>query len=350
MDLRDQLQAALGPAYTLERELGGGGMSRVFVAEETRLGRKVVVKVLAPELAAGVSAERFEREIRLAAALQQANIVPVLTAGEIGRPAVLHDAVRRGRVAARAARGADRSPIAEAVEHPARRRARARATRTRAASCIATSSRTTCCSPAARRWSRTSASRRRYQRARDAEPTDATLTQLGTSIGTPAYMAPEQAAGDPGLDHRADLYAFGVLGYELLAGHPPFEGTPQAIIAAHVNTPPPAIVRRDDLPPSLVRIIMKCLSKDPAGRHQSANELLADIEAVATPSGTRHSASPMRPTRVLAGAGAVAALVALVWFGTAGIRRERWVRTDAIPADSASVEATCVSRGICPFS
>src|SRR5262245_26566014 len=84
MDLREQLQQSLGAAYTLERELGGGGMSRVFVADETRLKRKVVVKVLSPELAAGLSAERFEREIQLAASLQQANIVPVLSAGDMG--------------------------------------------------------------------------------------------------------------------------------------------------------------------------------------------------------------------------------------------------------------------------
>src|SRR5436305_5010374 len=82
MDLRQQLQRTLGTTYTLERELGGGGMSRVFVADETRLGRKVVVKVLTPELTASISAERFEREIRLAASLQQANIVPLLSAGE----------------------------------------------------------------------------------------------------------------------------------------------------------------------------------------------------------------------------------------------------------------------------
>src|SRR5438874_13681823 len=82
MDLRDQLQATLGTTYTLDRELGGGGMSRVFVADETRLGRKVVVKVLSTELAAGISAERFEREIKVAASLQQANIVPVLSAGD----------------------------------------------------------------------------------------------------------------------------------------------------------------------------------------------------------------------------------------------------------------------------
>lgn len=82
MTLRDQLQSSLGSAYTLDRELGGGGMSRVFVTEERRLGRRVVVKVLSTELAAGLSAERFEREIRVAASLQQANIVPVLNAGD----------------------------------------------------------------------------------------------------------------------------------------------------------------------------------------------------------------------------------------------------------------------------
>ena len=81
-DLRAQLQATLGDSYTLDRELGGGGMSRVFVAVETRLQRKVVVKVLSPDLAQGISIERFEREIQLAASLQQANIVPVLTAGD----------------------------------------------------------------------------------------------------------------------------------------------------------------------------------------------------------------------------------------------------------------------------
>jgi serine/threonine-protein kinase len=80
--LRDDLQTALGTSYTLDRELGGGGMSRVFLAEESRLGRKVVVKVLSPELAAGVSGDRFEREIRVAAQLAHPSIVPVLTAGD----------------------------------------------------------------------------------------------------------------------------------------------------------------------------------------------------------------------------------------------------------------------------
>src|SRR6185436_10883034 len=81
-DLQDQLQSALGSSYTLERELGGGGMSRVYLAEETALGRKVVVKVLSPELLAGINIDRFRREILMAARLLQAQIVPVLSAGE----------------------------------------------------------------------------------------------------------------------------------------------------------------------------------------------------------------------------------------------------------------------------
>ena len=97
---RERLQSSLGAAYTLERELGGGGMSRVFLARDTALGRDVVIKVLAPELAEGLSAERFAREIRLAAALQEPHIVPLLSAGhDVGRAALLHDAVRARRVA-----------------------------------------------------------------------------------------------------------------------------------------------------------------------------------------------------------------------------------------------------------
>src|SRR5579871_6625085 len=83
-ELCDQLEATLGKTYTLERELGGGGMSRVFLAEETALGRQVVVKVLPPELGGEVNAERFRREVRVAARLQHPHIVPVLSAGEAG--------------------------------------------------------------------------------------------------------------------------------------------------------------------------------------------------------------------------------------------------------------------------
>lgn len=112
-----------------------------------------------------------------------------------------------------------------------------------------------------------------------------TLTQMGTSVGTPTYMAPEQAAGDPDVDRRTDLYSVGVLGYEMLEGHPPFAGTPQAIMAAHISATPRPITNRADVPASLQRAIMKCLAKHPKDRYQSADELLRDIEAITTPGG-----------------------------------------------------------------
>src|SRR4029079_7173025 len=99
----------------------------------------------------------------------------------------------------------------------------------------------------------------------------------------PAYMSPEQAACDPDVDHRADIYAVGVLGYELLTGKTPFTGTPQRVLMAHITQqPPPLASPHGDMPAALVGILMKCLEKDPAARYQSADELLADLEALTT--------------------------------------------------------------------
>src|SRR3970282_2243768 len=200
MDLRDQLQATLGAAYTLERELGGG-MARVFVARETALDRKVVMKVLPPELAASVSTERFRREIMLAARLQHAHIVPLLAAGESGAlPYFTMPFVEGESLRVRLARHGE-LPVAEAV-----------------------------------RILREIASALAYAHehgvvhrdikpdnvlvsggvavvldfgvakavAASTSPEDAGVTSAGMAVGTPAYMAPEQAAGDPNVDQRAD--------------------------------------------------------------------------------------------------------------------------------------------------
>ena len=119
-----------------------------------------------------------------------------------------------------------------------------------------------------------------------AGPTGTTLTQLGTAVGTPAYMAPEQAAGDPETDHRADIYAFGCMAYELLAGRPPFAGLPpHKLMVAHMSEmPAPLGELRPDCPPALAALVMQCLAKDPASRPASAAELLSRLDAVASPS------------------------------------------------------------------
>ena len=291
MDLRDQLQDTLRTTYTLERELGGGGMSRVFVANEMRLNRKVVVKVLAPELMQGLSADRFEREILLAASLQQANIVPVLSAGDsAGAPYFTMPYVDGQSLRARLALGplpigevtSILRDVARALAYAHERgvvhrdikpdnvllsRGTAMVTDFGIAKAIAASA---------------------------MGPRGVTLTQLGTALGTPAYMAPEQAAGDPSTDHRADFYAFGCMAYELLTGHPPFEAkTPQRLLAAHMSeAPKPVTEERPDTPPELARLVARCLEKEPGARPHSADEMLATLDAISTGDASRQPALP----------------------------------------------------------
>ncbi len=329
MDLREQLQATLGQSYLLGRELGGGGMSRVFLAEDTRLGRTVVVKVLPPDLAAGINAERFEREIRVVAALQQANIVPLLTAGDMdGLPYFTMPYVAGESLRVRLATGVP-LPLAECLsilrdvtralsyahQHGVVHRD---------------------IKPDNVLLSHGAAEVTDFgiAKALDAARVSAdavTLTQMGTSVGTAAYMSPEQVAADPDLDHRADIYSLGVLAYEMLSGKAPFAGTPQAIMAAHISTVPAPITNRPDLPPALARAVMKCLAKNPAARYQTADALLTDLEASA-------STAPARSGRLLAWLGAAAVLAVAVWFGTSGMRARRWVRNEAIPQIKAHLD------------
>lgn len=336
-DLRTTLQQSLGGAYTIERELGGGGMSRTYVAEETSLHRRVVVKVLSPDLAAGVSVDRFKREIQLAAALQHPHIVPVLSAGDTnGLPYYTMPFVAGESLRARLARGP--LTVSEAVGL-LRDVAKALAFAHEQGVVhrdikpdnvlLAGGSATVADFGIAKAISA----------ARAAEA-NATLTQVGTALGTPTYMAPEQAAGDPNTDHRADIYAFGVMAYEMLAGHAPFHSlTPQKLLAAHMAERPKAISElRADIPPAMSELIMRCLEKEAGARPQSAADIVRYLDTVTSGSGQTAGAAVLLSGHVSLGkalaiyAAGFIAVVVLARAAIVGIGLPDWVLTGAIVA------------------
>ncbi len=318
-DLRRTLETSLGDTYTFDRELGGGGMSRVFVAMDRTLERQVVVKVLKHDAAAGVSFDRFRREIQLAAKLQHPHIVPLLASGEVaGTPYFTMPFIEGESLRARLARDGE-LPVPEAL----------RVLRQVAAAL--------------------SYAHRHGVVHRDIKPdnvmlsdefalvtdfgvakalsassdssasiTASGLTGLGLAIGTPAYMAPEQAVADPNVDHRADIYSWGILAYEVLAGRPPFTGmSAQATLAAQaVEKPDPIENKRPALPPALSALIMRCLEKRPADRPQSAADVLQELDAITSGSIATQArlASLQRTNRFPRAAIAAIALLVLAPF------------------------------------
>jgi eukaryotic-like serine/threonine-protein kinase len=314
--LRERLQSTLGGLYRIERELGGGGMSRVFVAEDTGLGRTVVVKVLAPDLAEALNIERFRREIQLAARLQHPHIVPLLTAGETGglpyftMPFIQGESLRQRLV------NRGELPVTDAV-----RVLREVASALAYAHANGVVHRDI--KPDNVMISGGSAMVMDFGVAKavsDAATTRAsTLTQFGVALGTPAYMAPEQAAADPATDHRADIYAFGAMAYELLTGETPFAGRPaQAMLAAHaVEAPEPISRRRPAIPEAFASLIMRCLEKRPSDRPQTADEIVRVLDNLPTSTGAIRAtaATRGRSRGWLVGA----ALGALVVVGAAAV-------------------------------
>jgi len=325
----NELRTALGDAYVLERELTGSGMSRVFVATEKSLNRQVVVKVLPPDLAAGVNRERFRREIQLAAQLQHPHIVPLHAAGSAGdllyftMPYIegeslrhaLHEGVRfSAREVVRILHD-----VSDALAYAHSRGVIHRDIKP---------------GNVLRSGSHAVVTDFGVAKAISAAMPAVGMTTSGMAIGTPAYMAPEQLAGDPAADHRVDLYAVGLLGYELLAGEAPFKASsPQETMAAQLTrAPEPISKRRPDAPPALATLLTRCLAKNPADRPQSATEVVSLLDSLEISSGAMAPMRAFTPGRAWVIGGVVtAAAIAAIAF---------WPRHEVLPpvtvADSAA--------------
>ncbi len=354
----DRLTTALAGRYTIERELGAGGMATVYLAHDVRHDRKVALKVLRSDLAASLGADRFLREVRIAANLSHPHILPLYDSGEADgflyyvMPYVEGESLREklereGELPVNEAARILKE-VADALAYAHGRNVVHRDIKP---DNVMLSGRHALVMDFGVAKAVSEATGRNQ------------VTTAGVALGTPSYMAPEQAAADPHVDHRADIYALGVMGYELLAGRPPFMGkTAQQILSAHVTAKPdPLETYRSTVPDTLSAVIMRCLEKKPADRWQTAEELLEPFEALSTSSQgiTPVETRPHRGINVGSGRGVQAAVavlvlaVAIVWL-LAGRGEERpalaatgrWIAVLPFESAQSDEESTFFTDGM----
>ncbi|MGZ3464829.1 MAG: protein kinase domain-containing protein, partial [Gemmatimonadaceae bacterium] len=273
--LESQLRQILAGTHTVERELFGGALSRVFLGRELRFNRQVVIKVLPPGFAAGVSAERFEREIAFAANLQHANIVPVLTAGEAaGLPFFTMPFVDGESLRARLMRGPippleTRSILIDVARALACAHSQGIVHRDIKPENILLSGGAATVTDFG--------VAKALAESKHGAPTE-TLTGIGLSLGTPSYMSPEQAVGED-VDARSDLYSWGVVAYEMISGRHPFAHCKnvQQVIVAHVSEKPAPLKNASGYSAALRKVVMECLAKEPNSRPINADSLVLEI-------------------------------------------------------------------------
>jgi eukaryotic-like serine/threonine-protein kinase len=295
-----RLSQGVAEHYVIERELGRGAHATVFLARDRKHGREVALKVLRPELAAAVGAERFAREIRLLARLQHPHILPLYDSGQAGgalyyvMPRIEGESLRdrlarEARLPVADALGIARD-VTEALAYAHGRGVVHRDIKPENILLIAGGPTAVGAAHAivadfgvARAMERISGERL------DRLSTDGTrgerTTDAGATVGTPAYMSPEQASGDPSVDGRTDVYALGCVLYEMLAGEPPFGGDgARQTIARRFTEPPPSVrLLRPDVPAHVDEALLRALAPAPAERWQTAAELGAALAVAYAP-------------------------------------------------------------------
>ncbi len=321
------LRRALADRYRVERVIGEGGMATVYLAEDLKHRRMVALKVMRPELAATLGADRFLREVEIAAQLTHPHILPMYDSGEAnGVLYYVMPFIEGESLAARLARDGE-LPVEEAV-----RLAREVAEALAYAHKRGIVHRDV--KPANILLNQGHALMADFGIARAVGAGGEAMTRTGLAIGTPQYMSPEQATGDRDVDNRTDIYAVGAVLYEMLTGEPPFTGrTPQAVIARTLTERPrPLSASRDGLPKGLEAVVMQALARSAADRYPTAEVLVTSLQAIAGKATGTPDASPLAaPARatdgrrwIVLGALAMVALTAVSFSaGRAGL--PQWI-------------------------